>query len=86
MYKAILKRKNGKEIITFISSILTSVYWNQPISIDLDKEEYRDITPNNIINHGGFSTVFYHSKTEKTCFEFRYHQSCPEEILYYQEI
>lgn len=58
MYIAILKRKNGLEITKHISRIISYIDIEETDNqLNLNIEEYIDLTPDNIINKGGFSEV-----------------------------
>ncbi len=58
MYKAILKRKNGQLVMKNIASVLLFI----DLSFIEDRihtpiEEFTDLTPDNIINIGGFTNI-----------------------------
>ena len=58
MYKAILKRKNGEIRTKNVSSVLSYIdLFFIEDRIHTPIEEFTDLTPDNIINVGGFTNV-----------------------------
>ncbi len=58
MYTAILNRKNGGKITKHISKALSFIDIDQiDNSANPNFQKYIDLTPDNIINKGGFTTV-----------------------------
>lgn len=81
MYRAILQRKNGNIINHFIKDRRKYIYISLAHS-GIPIEEYTELTPDNIINKGGFSQIKLPNIKQIT-FEFI---SREVDGLHYQEI
>ncbi len=58
MYQAILKKRNGKQITKYISKILSFINIDETDhSANYDLEEFTELTPDNLINKGGFTII-----------------------------
>lgn len=58
MYTAILNRKNGGKITKHIPKLVSFIDIDEiDQSAKFDLEEFTDLTPDNIINKGGFTKV-----------------------------
>ncbi len=81
MYKAILQRKNGNIINHVISDMRKYIYISLALS-GTPVEEYTELTPDNIINKGGFTKI-QPPNIKQLTFEFI---SREVDGLHYQEI
>lgn len=86
---AVLKFNNGSQKIWEVGDLPLSLYFAKEPNIDKIKyeiEEFTELTPDNIINKGGFTTVLF-IPPEKIEFIFKYSiiNLDGSEVGYYEE-